>query len=91
VRQAILRSKRWLPARDLVFVADSGFAVIDLLGAVCQHVCLITRLRLDANLFKPAPKRRRVSMAVRARGPDPVLVRVARVGPCDEEPGGRTL
>jgi hypothetical protein len=57
-RQAILQTKRWLPTRDLVFVADSGFAAIDLIAAVRQHVCLITRLRLDANLFKPAPRRR---------------------------------
>ena len=56
-RQAILETKRWLPARDLIFVADSGFAAIDLIGAVCRHVCLITRLRLDGNIFRPAPKR----------------------------------
>jgi phosphatidate phosphatase APP1 len=63
-RTAILQTKRWLPTRDLVFVADSGFAAIDLIAAVRQHVCLITRLRLDANLFKPAPNDARVSVAV---------------------------
>jgi hypothetical protein len=57
-RQAILQTKRWLPNRRLVFVADSGFAALDLLSAVRGHVCMITRLRLDANLFRPAPKRR---------------------------------
>jgi hypothetical protein len=57
-RQAILQTKRWLPGRDIVFVADSGFAAIELIAAVRHHVCLITRLRPDANLFKPAPKRR---------------------------------
>lgn len=57
-RQAILQTKRWLPARPLIFVGDSSFAAIELIAAVRQHVCLITRLRLDANLFKPAPKRR---------------------------------
>jgi hypothetical protein len=57
-RQAILQTKRWLPNRRLVFVADSGFAVLDLLDAVRSRVCMITRLRLDANLFRPAPKRR---------------------------------
>ena len=57
-RQAILQTKRWLPNRRLVFVADSGFAALDLLAAVRSHVCMITRLRLDANLFWPAPKRR---------------------------------
>src|SRR5271170_6205310 len=49
---------RWLPNRHLIFVADSGFAALDLLAAVRGHVCMITRLRLDANLFRPAPKRR---------------------------------
>ena len=44
--------------RHLVFVADSGFAALELLAAVRSHVCMITRLRLDANLFRPAPKRR---------------------------------
>jgi hypothetical protein len=34
------------------------FAAIELIAAVGHHVCLITRLRLDANLFKPAQKRR---------------------------------
>lgn len=57
-RQTILQTKRWLPHRRLVFVADSGFAALDLLAAVRGHVCMITRLRLDANLFRPAPKRR---------------------------------
>lgn len=57
-RQAILQTKRWLPNRHLVFVADNGFAALDLLGAVRGHVCMITRLRLDASLFRPAPKRR---------------------------------
>jgi hypothetical protein len=58
-RQAILQTKRWLPNRRLVFVADSGFAALDLLAAVRRHVCVITRLRLDASLFRPPPKRRK--------------------------------
>jgi len=57
-RQAILQTKRWLPNRRLIFVTDSGFAALDLLAAVRSRVCMITRLRLDANLFRPAPKRR---------------------------------
>lgn len=58
-KQAILQTKRWLPNRRLVFVADNGFAALDLLAAVRSHVCMVTRLRMDASLFKPAPKRRR--------------------------------
>ncbi len=57
-RQAILQTKRWLPNRRLVIVADSGFAALDLLASVRHQVCMITRLRLDASLFRPAPKRR---------------------------------
>jgi hypothetical protein len=33
-RQAILQTKRWLPDRMLIFVADSGFAALELLAAV---------------------------------------------------------
>jgi hypothetical protein len=58
-RQAILQTKRWLPNRRLIFVADTGFSALGLLAAVRRRVCVITRLRLDANLFKPAPKRRK--------------------------------
>ena len=57
-RQAILQTRRWLPGRRLILVADSGFAALDLIGAIRRHVCPITRLRLDANLFEPAPPRR---------------------------------
>ena len=57
-RQAILQTRRWQPKRRIVVVADSGFAALDLLSGVRRHVCMITRLRLDANLFRPAPRRR---------------------------------
>jgi hypothetical protein len=57
-RQAILQSKRWLADRRVVVVADSSFAALELIAAVRRHVCLITRLRLDASLFEPAPERR---------------------------------
>ena len=41
-RQAILQTKRWLPDRRLVFVADNGFSALDLLAAsapprLCDH------------------------------------------------------
>jgi DDE superfamily endonuclease len=51
---------RWLPGRMLVFVGDGSFAVLELLHAVKQlpNACLITRLRLDAELWNPAPERR---------------------------------
>jgi hypothetical protein len=47
-RQSILTIKRWLPNFDLVFVGDSGFAVLDLLTAVKDQVTMVSRIRLDA-------------------------------------------
>ncbi len=48
--------KRWLPQRDLVAVGDGSYAAIDFLHD-CQQlgVTFITRLRLDAALYDPAP------------------------------------
>lgn len=50
---------RWLPERALVCVTDSSFAVLVLLDQVrrLQNVSLITRLRLDAQLYDFAPER----------------------------------
>ena len=56
-RQAILQTKRWLPDRRLIIVADASFAALDLIAALRRQVCLITRLRIDASLFAPAPPR----------------------------------
>lgn len=57
-RQAALQIHRWLPGRRIVMVADTAFAAIELLAAVRRYVCVVTRLRLDANLFAPAPPKR---------------------------------
>lgn len=57
-RQAVLQLARWLPGRQVVVVADSGFAVIDLLAAVRSRVTFVTRLRLDAALYDPVPEPR---------------------------------
>jgi hypothetical protein len=59
-RQMILQLRRWLPERALVVVADSSYAVIDLLArcaSLGQPVTMVTRLRLDAALYDPAPAR----------------------------------
>ena len=59
--QMVLQVRRWLPKRPLVVVADSSFAVIELLWQLRQlknPICMITRFRLDAALYepnKPAP------------------------------------
>ncbi len=58
-RQMLLLVKRWLPGREIVVVADSSFAALELLEAVRQEVCVITRLRQDAALYEPAPARQR--------------------------------
>jgi len=60
-RQVLLQVRRWLPRRALVVVADSSFAVIDLLGRMrrlANPICMVTRFRLDAALYEPAPERR---------------------------------
>ena len=56
-RQLLLLLAHWLPGREIIAVADSSYAAIDLLAAVGRHVTMITRLRLDARLFNPAPTR----------------------------------
>ena len=58
-RQLALQARRWLPHRPLILVADSGFAALELLAALVRHgVTCVTRLRLDAALYGPAPPRR---------------------------------
>ena len=49
---------RWLPTRSVVVVADQAFSALAFLDAVRHQVAVITRLRLDAALFEPAPPRR---------------------------------
>jgi hypothetical protein len=59
-QQMVMQVRRWLPKRFLVVVADSSFAVIDLLWQLCQlknPICMITRFRLDAALYEPAKPR----------------------------------
>ena len=59
-RQALLQVRRWLPKRRLVVVSDSTFAVLGLLGRMTRlanPICMITRFRLDAALYEPAPPR----------------------------------
>jgi DDE superfamily endonuclease len=59
-RQLLMVVRRWWPERPLVAVADSSYATLPLL-ARCQRlpapITFITRLRLDAALYEPAPPR----------------------------------
>jgi hypothetical protein len=60
-RQILLLLRRWLPHRQLVVVADSGYSVLDLLHVaqfLAEPITMITRLRLDAALYDPAPPRK---------------------------------
>ncbi|HEU5329201.1 MAG TPA: transposase [Thermomicrobiales bacterium] len=60
-RQLLLQLRRWLPDRALVVVADSGYAAIELLARcarLARPIAVVTRLRLDAALYEPAPPRR---------------------------------
>jgi hypothetical protein len=57
-RQMLFQVRQWLPERLLVVVADSSYAAIELLAAcqsLRQPLTLVTRLRLDAALYDPAP------------------------------------
>jgi hypothetical protein len=58
--QVIQLVARWLPDRVLVFVADSSFATFELLALVSRtpNFSLVTRLRMDAQLWAPAPTRK---------------------------------
>lgn len=51
-RQLLLMVKHWPPNRfrSIVVVADSSFAALKPLAAVCDTVCIVTRLGLDAAL-----------------------------------------
>src|SRR5208283_2679707 len=56
-RQVLIQAALWLPDRRIIGVGDASFAAIDLLNDVRPWVTMITRLRLDAALHKPAPRR----------------------------------
>jgi hypothetical protein len=57
----LLLVRRWHPKRQIVAVADGGYASLKLLDR-CRRlknpITFITRLRLDAALYEPAPPRR---------------------------------
>jgi len=58
-RQMGTQVRRWLPNRKIVLVTDSSYAALELLNSLLtlpKPVYMVTRLRLDAALYKPAPK-----------------------------------
>jgi hypothetical protein len=81
-RQLLLVVRRWWPERAIVAVADSTYAALAFLAA-CRAwrdpVTVVTRLRLDAALYDPAPPRRPGQTGrPRLKGPrQPTLAAVA--------------
>ena len=58
--QLLLLVRRWYPEREIVAVADRAYASLKLLSrcrSLSKPVTFITRLRLDAALYEPAPAR----------------------------------
>jgi hypothetical protein len=59
--QLLLLVRRWYPEREIVAVADGTYAALKLLDR-CRRlkkpITFITRLRLDAALYEPAPPRK---------------------------------
>src|SRR3954449_13152516 len=59
--QLLLLVRHWHPEREIVAVADGGYASLKLLDrcrSLSNPITFITRLRLDAALYEPAPPRR---------------------------------
>jgi DDE superfamily endonuclease len=59
--QMLLVLRRWYPKREIVAVTDRAYASLKLLSrcrSMSKPVTFITRLRLDAALYEPAPPRR---------------------------------
>ena len=59
--QLLLLVRRWYPRREIVAVADRAYASLKVLERrrkLSNPITFITRLRLDAALYEPAPPRR---------------------------------
>jgi hypothetical protein len=59
--QLLVLVRRWYPHREIVAVADRAYASLKLLErcrSLSNPITFITRLRLDAALYEPAPPRR---------------------------------
>jgi hypothetical protein len=59
--QLLLVLRRWHPRREIVAVADRAYASLKLLERcrkLSDPITFVTRLRLDAALYEPAPPRR---------------------------------
>ena len=81
-QQMLVCRRRWLPDRDLVVVADGGYAKREF-RRHCQQsmskpIVVVTKLRKDASRYQPAPPRRPGQIGrprvVGARLPSPTAV-----------------
>ena len=80
-QQMLVCLRRWLPDRDLVVVADGGYAKREFLRhcqSMSKPIVVVTKLRKDASLYQPAPPRRPGQIGrprvVGARLPSPTAV-----------------
>src|SRR5215216_2979544 len=58
--QLLLQVRRWHPERKIVAVADGGYSSLEILDrcrGLSKPITFISRLRLDAALYTPAPPR----------------------------------
>ena len=61
VQQMLVCLRRWLPDRDLVVVADGGYAKREFrrhCQSMSKPIVVVTKLRKDASLYQPGPPRR---------------------------------
>jgi DDE superfamily endonuclease len=59
--QLLLVLRRWYPEREIVVIADRAYASLKLLDRCRKSrrpITSVSRLRLDATLYEPAPPRR---------------------------------
>jgi hypothetical protein len=84
--QMLLVVRRWHPKREIVAVADRAYASLKLLDRcrrLSDPITFVTRLRLDAALYEPAPPRRPHQMGrPRLKGE-----RLANLSVVAEDPG----
>ena len=80
-QQMLVCRRRWLPDRDLVVVADGGYAKREFrrhCQSMSKPIVVVTKLRKDASLYQPAPPRRPGQIGrprvVGARLPSPTAV-----------------
>jgi hypothetical protein len=54
--QMLIQVRRWLADRQIVFVGDQSYSCLKFLDTCVRNkITAVTRLRLDAGLYKPAP------------------------------------